>query len=169
MKFAYPRLHFIIRTAFLFALLACMMIFTIAFSDIGMFWPVLICILFFIFILITNVSPIFTAHELTENGITLRNGILFSRSFNFNEIMKIERTRPSLKFGKIKLASGTAGLVSIKLKSKTRFNSFLFRTSDEIIIDLVRPDEFVRMANQNSSQIGLAPVNADSPGSELGD
>jgi hypothetical protein len=168
MKFAYPRLHYIIRTVFLFALLASLMVFTLAYSDIGLLWPALIFILFLIFILITNVSPLFTTHELTENGVTLRNGVLFGRTFRFEQIARIERTRPSFRFGRIKLASGNAGLVTIKLKSRTRFNTFLFRTSDEILIDLVRPDEFVRLANQRLSQVGFPPVQPDGPGPELG-
>ena len=168
MKFAYPRLHYVIRSCFLFALLASMAAFTIAFSDISLFWPLVLIFIFAIFILLTNVSPLFTGHEINADGIILRNGMLFRARIPLGQIEKIERSRPRWKFKKIVLASGSSGLVLIKLKSEIRFKALLFRSSDEIIIDLVRPDEFVRLANEKLSQIGLSPVNSDGPGPELG-
>jgi|GEM_PF-3264373 len=168
-RFAYPRTHFIIRSVFLFALLASMMVFTLVFSDIGLLWPSLLLFIFTIFILLTNVSPIFTRHEITDDRIILRNGILFTGSFTIDEIASVTPSQRTFRFGRIKLASSTSNLVSIKLKSKRRFKSILFRTSDEMIIDLIRPDEFVHLANQRLSQVSLSPIQPDGPGPQLGD
>jgi hypothetical protein len=145
-----------------------MLLFTVVFSDISLLWPVVIIFIFTIFILLTNISPMFTGHEITDHGIVLRNGILFSGSFGFDQIISVQRSQPAWRFGRIVLSSGTTGLVSIKLRTRIRFSSILFRNSDEIIIDLVRPDEFVRMANQKLSQVGFPPVEPDGPGTELG-
>ena len=39
----------------------------------------------------------------------------------------------------------------------------------QIVIDLYRPKDFVEKVNQRLPKVGLAPVNADGPGSELAD
>ena len=166
--FAYPRTHFLVRSAFLFALLVSMMVFTLVFSDIGLLWPSLLLFIFVIFILLTNISPMFTRHEITGDRIILRNGILYTGSFGFDQIESVQRSRSGFRLGRIVLASGASNRVSIKLKTKVRFSRILYRKSDEIIIDLIRPDEFVELANARLSQVGLAPIQADRPGPQFG-
>jgi hypothetical protein len=72
--------------------------------------------------------------------------------------------------GRIVLASGNRNLVEIKLNRKIRFNYLLWRSSAEIIIDLVKPDEFVKMANEGlMREIRLPPVLAHGPRPDLRD
>lgn len=176
-KFAYPRVQFLIRTLTLSALLVCILIFTLTFSDV-LFWLSLFIFIFLLMIILTNLSPLFTEHEVDGQSIRLRQGILFSTQIPFSEVEGIERRAQPLwrlgvlrsrTRGRIVLASGNSGLVIIKLKARRRFRSLLFKNGDEIIIDLRRPDEFVRLVNERLSKVGLAPVNAHGPGPELGD
>lgn len=170
-------MQFLIRTLTLSALLVCILLFTLTFSD-ALLWLSLFIFIFLLMIILTNLSPLFTSHEIDDRGIRLRQGILFSTRIPYSEIEKIERrTDPLWRLGLIRsrmryrivLASGNGGLVIIRLKTRRRFRSLLFKTGDEIIIDLNRPDEFVRTVKGRLSKVPFSPVNTHGPGAELGD
>jgi hypothetical protein len=98
-----------------------------------------------------------TRHEITGEGIILRQGLLFTAVFPFEKIESVELSNTRLwAFGlfqagardRIVLASGNTNLVEIKLREKRRFSLLLWRSSKEIIIDVEKPGEFVRLANE---------------------
>ncbi len=154
MRFPYPRMHFAIRFLTLTAIIAVIAFLVpvpdgVAGGYLLAFWAM--C---FIGIMIMTVTPLLTAHEMDEIGIHLRNGLVFTISIRFEDVASVEEvgTKPwTFGFvpagGKVILANGNRNLVSIKLKSRRRFRSLLGRSFNEIVIDLVSPDEFVKMAN----------------------
>ena len=155
MNFHYPRFTYIVRTAGLLAILACI-IFLMGMAEINIYWLLGFALIFFIAILITTITPIFTQHEINANGILLKQGMIFKASFTLLHIEAVEIY--SLKLSvldmvsfrkRIVLASGTKGLVRIKLNHKRRFGMLLLRRADEIIIDLEKPEEFVKLANEH--------------------
>lgn len=156
MVFRYPKLQFIVRFFLLLMMLVGISLLLLI-PDTDMAWPAFFIAVFFVATTVTTLSPIFTAHELRAEGMILRHGILFKATFAFSDIQAVERftTRlwafgvmPSGARGRIVLASTNSGLVSIKLKERRRFGMLLLRSSDEIIIDLEKPDEFVKMVNE---------------------
>lgn len=156
MEFRYPKLQFIVRF-FLMMIMLVGLTFLLMIPDAGSVWPAAFAAVFFVAAAVTTLSPIFTSHELTDEGILLRHGLLFRTSFPFSDILAVESfsarlwafgVMPAGARGRIVLASGNSGLVSVKLKERRRFGMLLLRSSDEIIIDLDRPDEFVKMANE---------------------
>ncbi len=154
MNFRYPRFTYIIRTAGLLAILACIL-FLMEMGEINMNWLLGFSLIFFMTVLITTITPIFTRHEIDTDGIILKQGVGFKVSFPFSHIEAVEiyGIRPGI-FGlvssrsRILLASGNKGLVRIKLNHKRRFGMLLLRRADEIIIDLEKPEEFVKLANE---------------------
>lgn len=156
MKFTYPRLHFAIRFFVLLGLLVCILL-LMTIPDMNWAWLVIFSAVFFTAITIVTFSPMLTVHEINETEIILRQGLLFTATFTFSAIESIEsiQTRlwafglfPAGARGRIVLASGNRNLVSVKLKNRKRFGLLLWRSSKEIIIDLERPDEFVKLANE---------------------
>ena len=155
MNFRYPTFTYIIRTAGLLAILACI-IFLMGMAEININWIMGFALVFFMAILITTITPIFTQHEIDANGILLKQGMIFKASFPFShiEIVEIYGMNSSIlglisTRKKIVLASGNNGLVMIKLNHRKRFGMLLLRKADEIIIDLEKPEEFVKLANEN--------------------
>ena len=158
--FSYPHRQFIIKTVALLAMLLCTLVLLNVISSVDWEWSLLFTVLFAAGILLVGISPMLTRHEITLEGIRLRQGLLFSATFLFPEIMEVRRENDPLwtmvvpllgKKGRIVLAGSNQGLVVITLKKKQRFGSLLFRSGDKIIIDLVKPDEFVRLANERLS------------------
>lgn len=157
MNFRYPLFTYIIRTAGLLAILACILL-VIGNADIQIIWLLGFSLAFFMAILITTITPMFTQHEINANGILLKQGMIFKASFPFLHIEAVETysVKPSI-FGlvssknRIILASGNKGLVKIKLNHRRRFGMLMLRRADEIIIDLEKPEDFVKLANENLS------------------
>ncbi len=125
-------------------------------AEININWLMGFSLTFFMAILITTVTPMFTHHKIDANGILLKQGMIFKASFPFSNVEVVEIC--GMKFSifnlvsirnKIVLASGIKGLVRIKLNHKRRFGMLLLRRADEIIIDLEKPDEFVKLANEH--------------------
>ena len=159
MKFRYPRVQFLIRFLALSAILAALL-FLLMQPGASMLWLLCFCAVFIAAIAAVAVTPMFTCHEISPDGIVLRQGILFSAMFPFSEILDVQRHQaPLWSFGfvprgvkgRIVLANANRNLVSIKLKERRRFGMLLMRSADEIIIDLEKPDEFVRMASDKSN------------------
>lgn len=129
-------------------------------AEININWLIGFSIIFFMAILITTITPIFTKHEIDANGILLKQGMIFKASFPFSHIETVEiyGIKPNI-FGlistrsRIILASGNKGLVKIKLNHKRRFGWLLLRQTDEIIIDLEKPEDFVKLANEHLNSL----------------
>ena len=158
--FSYPHRQFIIKTVALLAMLLCTLVLLNVISSVDLEWSLLFTALFGAAIFMVVVSPLLTRHEITADGIRLRQGRLFSVTFRFPEIIEVRIENDSLwtmvvpllgKKGRIILAGGNQGLVVITLKKKQRFGSLLFRSGNRIVIDLLRPAEFVSLANERLS------------------
>jgi hypothetical protein len=156
MDFPYPRLQFGIRFCIMMCLLAAML-FLLARPDIDRTWLAFFGIVFFIATVLTTLTPMATGHEAGDGAIVLRQGLLFRESIPYGDIQSVQRleTRlwawglfPAGAWNRIVLASGSRNLVEIKLKEKRRFGMLLWRSSKEIIIDLDRPDDFVKMVTE---------------------
>ena len=128
-------------------------------AEINLAWLLGFALVFFMAVLITTVTPMFTQHKIDGSGILLRQGTIFKASFPFSHVEIVEIY--SMKFNiftlvstrnKIILAGGVKGLVRIKLNHKRRFGMLLLRQADEIIIDLEEPEEFVKLANEKLSK-----------------
>ena len=159
MNFRYPLFTYIVRTAGLLAILACIL-FLMEMAEINIYWLIGFSLIFFAAIFITTITPIFTKHEINANGILLKQGIFFKASFPFLHIEAVETygMKPSIlglvsTRSKIVLASGNKGLVKIKLNHRRRFGWLLLRQADEIIIDLEEPEDFVKMANEHLNSL----------------
>ncbi len=157
MKSPYPRMHFIIRFLALSIILAAIIFIVAIPKGVDRVRLAGAGALAFLGIAIITLSPLFTAHEMDDIGLHLRNGLVFNISIRFDEIASVEEVGhkpwtfgllPSMSRGRVILANGNHNLVAIKLKSRKRFRSLLARSFDEIIIDLVNPVEFVKQANQ---------------------
>ena len=112
--------------------------------------------IFILAILIAHVSPIFTQHEVSNEGIRLRHGILFNDIFPYNHIETVEIYAfhtsflgPLSKRHRIVLATGRNGLIRIKLNHKKRFGMLLLKKGDVIIIDLEKPYDFMTQVNEH--------------------
>ena len=154
MKFSYPKLMFTIRAIAFLAILACIL-FIMGMGDINNTWILGFAGIFIMAILIAHVSPIFTQHEVSKEGIRLRHGILFNEIFPYSHIETVEIHASKTGFlgpisrrHRIVLASGKNRLVRIKLNHKKRFGMLLLRKGDEIIIDLEKPEKFVKFAKE---------------------
>jgi hypothetical protein len=156
MNFPYPRLHFGIRALMFFGILA-IVLFLLAVPDANPAWLWAFGAVGFLAIFLVSVTPMFTHHRVTDSAINLRQGLLFSATFRFGEIEAVERLETGIRAfgmlplgarGRIILANGNRNLVSIKLKARRRFPMLLWKSGREIIIDLVRPDEFVKAAKE---------------------
>lgn len=154
MEFRYPRQMFAIRAMALLAILACIL-FIMVIADTNTGWLLGFSAIYMMAALITTITPMFTRHELDSDGIRLRHGLVFNTSFSFGHIETVESFArgagllgPAPRRGRIVLASGNKRLVRIKLNHSRRFGMLLLRQADEIIIDLEKPDEFVKLANQ---------------------
>jgi len=159
MKFGYPKTMFIIRAVAMLAILACIL-FIMNMAGIDHCWLLGFAGIFMAAMLITVVSPLFTWHEIDTDGIRLRQGMILKTCFPFLHIESVEtHTMRSGILGliptrrRIVLASGSVGLVRIKLNHRRRFGMLLLRQADEIIIDLEEPGEFVRMANERLDEL----------------
>jgi hypothetical protein len=159
MKFPYPRQHFFIRFMALTTMLALAiyMLWTPTLPEMAAIRLAGFGAICFLAIGILTLTPLFTSHEMNDIGIHLRNGLNFNISIRFEDIASVEEIGsrpwtfgllPSASRGRVILANGNRNLVSIKLSASRRFRSLLGRSFDEIIIDLVNPDEFVKMANK---------------------
>lgn len=156
MKFPYPRLHFGIRFFLLLGMLISLL-FVLGIPGTDSIWLAIFCILSFIAISLVTLTPMMTRHEITEESIILRQGLLFKAAFPFEIIESVELSQarlwvlglfPAGARGRIVLANGNQNLVSIKLKTRRRFEMLLMQSASEIIIDLERPDDFVKLANE---------------------
>ena len=154
MKFSYPKLMFIIRAIALLAILACIL-FIMSMGDISNTWMLGFAGIFIMAILIAHISPIFTQHEVSNEGIRLRHGILFNDIFPYNHIETVEIYAfhtsflgPLSKRHRIVLATGRNGLIRIKLNHKKRFGMLLLKKGDVIIIDLEKPYDFMKQVNE---------------------
>ena len=156
MKFSYPKLQFGIRFLLLVGILAPLLL-VMRVPEIDNVWLGVFGIIFFIAISLVTLTPMLTRHEITDEGIILRQGLLFKSAFRFKEIETMELFQPrSWAFslfqadakGKIVLASGNRNLVKIKLRNKRRFGLLLWRSSKEIIFDVNKPEDFVKLANE---------------------
>ncbi|MFO7618754.1 MAG: hypothetical protein R6W91_03765 [Thermoplasmata archaeon] len=156
-KFPYPRQHYIIHFMILTAMLVIAIFLLPAPDGIAGGYFIAFCAMCFISIIVLTITPLFTAHEMNNVGIHLRNGLVFTISIRFEDVSGVEVAGsrpwafgfiPTASRGRVILANGNRNLVSIKLKRPRRFRSLLGRSFDEIIIDLVSPDDFVKMANE---------------------
>jgi len=156
MKFPYPRLHFGIRFFLLLGMLASLL-FILGIPGTDRIWLAVFGLLFFIAISIVTLTPMMTQHEITGEGIILRQGVLFRATFSFGEIESVELSQarlwilglfPTGARGRIVLANSNRNLVSIKLKTRRRFGMLLLQSANEIIIDLEKPGNFVELANK---------------------
>lgn len=154
MKFRYPRFMFAIRAIALLTVLACL-IYLMNNAELQSTWLFGFVLIFVLAIIITLITPMFTQHEINTDGILLKQGLVFKASFQFLHIETVEiySIKPGI-FGltparnRIVLASGNKGLVKIKFDHKRRFGMLLLRQADEIIIDLEKPEEFVKLASE---------------------
>jgi hypothetical protein len=155
-RFAYPRLQFAVKSLALLTFLGLLLLLLNVLSDADWQWSALFAALFLAGILVVGISPMMTAHEVTGEGIRLRQGLVLSRFIAFEDIAELKRvSRSLLRLGlplanrrQIVLAGGPRGLVLIVLKRRQRFGSLLFRSSHEILIDLIRPDEFLEAVSR---------------------
>ena len=156
MKFRYPRLQFAIRFFLLVGMLIPLLM-VLRIPRIDDLWFAGFSVIFFLAISLTTLTPLVTNHEINGEGIIIRQGLLLKEKFAFKDIETVELSQTKLwAFGlfptgarnRIVLASGNRNLVEIKLREKRRFALLLWRSSKEIIIDLDRPEEFVRLANE---------------------
>ena len=166
MRFAYPKMHFLIRFAAMTAILVLAVYIFLHSSASATETPghasvysakiVGAAIIGLVAISAMTLAPLFTSHEMDDIGIHLRNGIEFSISIRFDEIEAVETLEtgswtfgllPGFRSGRVVLANGSRNLVSIKLKQRKRFRSFLGRSFGEIVVDLMDPDGFVKAAN----------------------
>ena len=134
-------------------ILACIL-YLMGLAEISMTWLMGFSLIFIATITIAYITPIFTQHEINSQGITIRQGAIFNTLFTFQQIESVEvhNSRTGilgLRRSRIVLASGNNGLVMIKLNHRKRFGMLLLRKADEIIIDLEKPEEFVKLANEN--------------------
>jgi hypothetical protein len=148
--------HFGIRFFLLLGILASLL-FILGIPDINRIWLAVFGIIFFMAISLVTLSPMMTQHEITGEGIVLRQGLLFWAEFSFGEIEAVELSQarlwalgffPAGARGRIVLANGNRNLVSIKLKARRRFGMLLLQSASEIIIDLEKPDDFVKHSNE---------------------
>ncbi len=153
MKFSYPKIMFIIRTMTFLAILTCIL-FLISMGWISNVWLMGFSGVFILAILVAHTSPMFTQHEISNEGIRLKHGLNLNTIFPYDHIETVEIHTSKIGFlgpisrrNRIVLASGKNGLVRIKLNHKKRFGMLLMKKGDEIIIDLDKPDEFVKLAN----------------------
>jgi hypothetical protein len=156
MDFPYPRLHFAIRFFLLIGILVPLLLVMNA-PEIDTLWLAGFGMIFFIAISILTLTPMMTPHEITGDAIILKQGLLFTATFPFGEIESVEQSQTRLWAfglfqaggrGRIVLASGNRNLVEIKLKEKRRFGLLLWRSSKEIILDVNKPEDFVKLANE---------------------
>lgn len=156
MDFRYPRIHFAIIFLVLSTILAGSML-LLSRPGIDPFWLYSFGALLFLLVCAYALSPMATRHSVSDASITLCQGIHFKADIPFAEIQSVSRLEarvmtfgmvPLGSRGRIVLAGGNRNTVSIKLKRKRRFGQLLWRSSDEIIIDLVEPDRFVKLANE---------------------
>jgi hypothetical protein len=156
MEFPYPRTQFGIRFLAQSTFLA-IILYLLAAPSVDSFWPVAFLATCFLAIVLVSVTPLFTHHEIADDGIRLRQGILFSIHIPFGDIEGVDEVHTKMwafgllpvgALGRIVLANGNRNLVSIKLKDRRRFPTLLWKSGREIIIDLVNPGGFVRLANE---------------------
>jgi len=155
MKFSYPKQMFAIRAMALLAMLACILL-IMGNADIQIIWLLGFALSFVMAVFITTITPMFTQHEIDADSIKLNQGAVFKTRFLFSDIETVEIycIKPKIisllsTKNKIVLASGNKGLVKIKLNHKRRFGMLLLRKADEITIDLDKPEEFVKLANEH--------------------
>lgn len=154
MKFRYPIQMFIIRALATLAILGYIL-FMMNTARINYSWLLGFALFFIAAVLITMVTPMFTQHEIDTNEIMLGQGMIFKAVFPLSQIEAVDiySRKPGIfglfsTRGRIVLASSNKGLVRIKLNHKRRFGMLLLRQADEIIIDLEKPEEFVKLANE---------------------
>lgn len=155
MNFPYPRLQFGIRTLIFSALLA-INIYILAAPAVDALWLAGFVVISFLAIVLVSATPLFTTHEIDDEGIRLRQGLLLDVMLPFEEVESVSELQTKIwtwgmlplgARGRIVLANGNRNLVSITLKKGRRFPMLLWRSGKEIIIDLVNPSEFVKFAN----------------------
>ena len=136
-------------------ILACIL-YLMGLAEVSMAWLMGFSIVFIITIFIAYITPMLTQHEINREGITIRQGAIFNSIFTFHQIDSVEVHMSKVGFfglvskrNRIVLASGINGLVMIKLNHRKRFGMLLLRKADEIIIDLEKSEEFVKLANEN--------------------
>lgn len=159
MKFRYPRLMFAIKAVVFLAILACILYF-MGLAEVSLAWLMGFSFVFCLTVFIAHITPMLTQHEINSKGITLRQGMIFNDGFAFGHIKNVEIHAsgggffgPVSKRNNIILASGNKGLVTVRLNHKKRFGMLLLRRADEIIIDLEKPEEFVRLANEHLNSL----------------
>jgi hypothetical protein len=152
-RFNYPKAQFIIRFLAIGTMLS-IVVAVLWVPETDRFWPAAFLALGISASFLVALGPALTAHEVGDAGVILRQGPVLRLSLDFCNIESVEPVAMRLwafwlfpagaTRGRLVLASGSRNLVSIKLRKKMRFPQLLWRTSDEIIIDLVEPDAFVR-------------------------
>lgn len=152
MKFPYSKFHFIVRFAALDTmLLVLLMVLSTPDVDMALLWG--FGGLALALVALALLSPLLTHHEITETEIILRQGIWFRATIPFSEVALVEPveipvfSNAGIK-GRIILTGTRRKLVSIKLKNRMRFSQLLWRSSDEIIIDITDPEGFVKAATR---------------------
>ena len=145
---------FAIKAVVFLAILACIL-YLMGLAEVSLAWIMGFSFVFCLTVFIAHITPMLTQHEINSNGIILRHGMIFNDSFAFSHIKSVEVHvssggffGPASKRDNIVLASGSRGLVTVLLNHKKRFGMLLLRRANEIIIDLERPDEFVKLANE---------------------
>jgi hypothetical protein len=156
MKFAYPKLQFGIRFLLLLGILA-LLLFLMWSPDIDTAWLAGFGVVFLIAAALTTLTPMMTHHEITDECIILRQGVLFRTEIPFSQIETVAPSQVRLwalgffhagARNRIILATGNRNLVTVKMKARRRFGFLLWRSSREIIIDVEDTQGFVRAANE---------------------
>ena len=165
---------FAIRAVTFLAILACIL-YLMELAEISMAWLMGFSLIFIVTIIIAYITPMLTKHEINNDGITLRQGLIFNTNFHFHLIDSVEAHTSNIgilgqtsKRGRIILASGNNGLVIIRLNHKKRFGMLLMRQADEILIDLEKPEEFVKLAKENITEnVAMHDTNLKSENQSL--
>lgn len=146
--------YFIIMLLFLSLILLLFVMIVIVPVDI--MWIAIITILFISILLVFGVSPLLTKHEIAEDKIILKQGLYFKAVVPIDNIKDVEPTkinaRIGIKFSLTKLilyvTTSRIGLISMKLKKQMRFGYAWWKKTDEIILNVDNPEEFIRLVEE---------------------
>ncbi|MDD4308271.1 MAG: hypothetical protein PHU53_05630 [Thermoplasmata archaeon] len=152
MRFSYSKADFIIRFgAGAMVLVIMLAVLSVPGVDMLVLWGFGAIALGFMAIIL--LSPLATDHEVADSSIILRQGMQFSASIPFSEVAAVESVSipimsSAARKGRIVLTGSRRNLVMIKLKRPRRFSQLLWRSSDEILLDVHRPEEFLKLVNE---------------------
>ncbi|MCK4445409.1 MAG: hypothetical protein KAW09_12750 [Thermoplasmata archaeon] len=126
------------------------------FLDVPLEWMIGILALFFIYLVLSALSPFLTSHTLSSRELVVRQGLYFKATIPIDDIRSVgvtdEFVFTGVKFAvmeqKIYVTGSRHGLVSIELERQRRFAFALGKLAKVIIIDLKNRQEFVEFLTQ---------------------